>query len=118
MRSRAVTILAVLGVLGAGSAAMAVNADTFASGPKPIGSSSNVLVPAADESPAPGLGDDAKGTSGDSSTGQTKTPTPGVSPPKQSSPEPSADNGSGTTPTTNNGSDDAQSDRSHDQEDD
>lgn len=101
---------------------MAVNADTFGSGPQPIGSSGSVLVPAADESPAPGLGDDAKGTSGgkqgDDSSGQTKPPAPGATTSKESSPGSSADNGSGSTPTTNHGSDDGQSDQGHDQEDD
>jgi len=88
---------------------MAVNADTFASGGKPIGNSSNVLVPAADDSPAPidettGPSDKGKdGAPGDSSAGQSGqngAPAPVGRGPKKSSPAPSSNSGSVSTPTT------------------
>ncbi|WP_332643574.1 hypothetical protein [Aeromicrobium sp.] len=51
MRNRGVTVLTVIGVLSAGTAAMAVNADTFGSPSSPNDGASSVLAPGADLTP-------------------------------------------------------------------
>lgn len=48
MRSRGITVITVIGVLASGSAAMAINADTFGSSGPPNGDAATVLVPGTD----------------------------------------------------------------------